>query len=181
MYRRLSASLMAVAAATALAACSDSEESEENVAESAPEQETPAAEEERPTAEDLNAILAKATDPAVPQEEKVNTVQGGETAPELFDTMAASKSESGAEFTVTEPVLPGFSPDSVITTVVFQLPGEPQQTADNVEFIHENGEWKLSQSWACTLVTNTVQPEQVPAMCTDGTVPSNDEAVNSEG
>ena len=39
--------------------------------------------------------------------------------------------------------------------------------AENVEFIYQDETWKLSQSWACTLITNTVAPEQVPQMCLD--------------
>ncbi|MFV8380517.1 hypothetical protein [Corynebacterium hindlerae] len=120
---------------------------------------------QQPTAADLNAILAKATDPGTPLEEKTQTVQNGESAPELFDTMAASKAESGADFQVVDPILPGYTPDSVLATVNFTIPEREPQTADNVEFIYEGGTWKLSQSWACTLIKNTVQPEQVPAMC----------------
>ena len=84
--------------------------------------------------------------------------------------MAASKAESGANFEVVDPVIPGYSPDSVLATVNFTVPEEPAQTAENVEFVFEEGTWKLSQSWACTLITNTVTPDQVPEMCTDGTV-----------
>ena len=120
-----------------------------------------------PTADELNAILARATDPDVPVEEKVNTVQGGETAPELFETMAASQAESGAQFQVVNPVLPGYTPDSVLASVNFILPDSEAQPAENVEFIYEDETWKLSQSWACTLITNTVAPEQVPQMCLD--------------
>ena len=110
-------------------------------------------------------VLQLSTDPNVPLEGKVSTVQGGETAPELFETMAASQAESGAQFQVVNPVLPGYTPDSVLASVNFTLPDQPAQPAENVEFIFENGEWKLSQSWACTLITNTVAPDQVPAMC----------------
>lgn len=120
-----------------------------------------------PTADELNAILARATDPNVPLEEKVNTVQGGEQAPELFDVMAASQAESGAQFQVVNPVLPGYTPDSVLASVNFILPENEAQPAENVEFIYEDDTWKLSQSWACTLITNTVAPEEVPQMCLD--------------
>ncbi|KAA8722654.1 hypothetical protein SAMN05660282_00759 [Corynebacterium spheniscorum] len=125
-----------------------------------------------PTADDLNQVLAKATDPNLPVEEKVKSVQSGETAPELFETMTASKQESGADFQVVDPVLPGYTPDSVLAKVNFTLPDRPAQAADNVEFIYQDGMWKLSQSWACTLITNTVPPEQVPAMCTEGGAPA---------
>lgn len=124
-----------------------------------------------PTAADLNAILAKATDPNVTMDEKTATVQGGETAPEIFDVMAQAQVDSGATFQVEEPVLPGYTPDSVLTTVTLNVPGQPPQVADSVEFIFEGGQWKLAQSWACTLISNTVAPEQVPAMCA-GTAPA---------
>ena len=121
-----------------------------------------------PTVADLNAVIATATDPAATVEQKILTVQGGETAPELFETMTQSKAESGANFTVVEPVLPGYTPDSVLATVNFTLPDMAPQTAENVEFVFEDGHWKLSQQWACTLIQNTVQPEQVPPMCLGG-------------
>lgn len=167
------AAIAAVCGAMTLAACSGSGESAKTSApadaaaptSASPEAGDTATAPSLPSAADLNAILAKAIDPAVPMEEKTATVQGGETAPEIFDVMTASKAESGAEFTVVDPVLPGYTPDSVLTTVKFIVPGQPEQTADSVEFIYENGTWKLSQSWACTLISNTVAPEQVPAMC----------------
>lgn len=123
---------------------------------------------ELPTAAELNGVLQRAADPEVPMEERVQTVQGGETAPELFDTMTASQQESGADFQVVDPVFPGYAANSVLTTVNFNQPDQPTQLAENVEFIYEDGNWKLSQSWACTLITNTVAPEEVPEMCQAG-------------
>ncbi|MDY3127614.1 MAG: hypothetical protein SOW59_05725 [Corynebacterium sp.] len=173
--RTLTAGLVAATCATVLTACS-AQDSDSNATSQAPAEQTvttamttTASAGTQPTATELNAVLARATDPNVPLEQKVETVQGGETAPELFDVMTASKAESGANFEVVDPVLPGFSPDSVLATVNFTLPDAEPQTAENVEFIQENGQWKLSQSWACTLITNTVTPEQVPAMCSSGT------------
>ncbi|WJZ03133.1 hypothetical protein CFREI_09275 [Corynebacterium freiburgense] len=125
----------------------------------------------QPTADDLNAVLAVATNPDASVEEKIRTVQGGEAAPELFETMTRSKQESGADFQVVPPVLPGYTPNSVLATVNFTLPDREPQVADNVEFIFEDNTWKLSQTWACTLITNTVPPEQVPPMC-HGDVPA---------
>lgn len=168
-FTKFSAALLAVSTATALAACSSDEEEQ-------PAEETTAAESsasadqaapELPTAADLNGILAKATDPNVPIEEKTGTVQGGETAPELFDTMAQSQAESGAVFEVVDPILPGPAPDSALATVNFSTPEGQDQTADSVEFVNEDGNWKLSQAWACTLITNIVPPEEVPEMCGD--------------
>lgn len=168
---KITAITAAFGAAFALAACADDGEetadtTETTVTEQAPAEAAP----EMPSAEELNLVLAQTTDADLPMEERVNTVQGGETAPELFETMTLSKEESGADFQVVTPVLPGYTDDSVLATVNFTLPERPAQVADNVEFIYEDGYWKLSQSWACTLIENTVAEDQVPQMCTDGTV-----------
>lgn len=138
----------AVAAATSEAA--------EAVAPSAPE---------TPDAAVLNAQLGTAVDPNSPISEKINAVQGGEQAPEIFETMTKSQQESGATFTVVDPILPGFTNDSVLATVEFSLPGRAPQAIDNVTFVWEDGRWKLSQDWACTLITKTVDESQVPAVC----------------
>lgn len=164
---KFGAGVMAMSAAAALAACSSSEEDAAPATTAAPassEAAAPAA--QLPTAADLNAVLAKATDPTVPVEEKTLTVQGSETAPELFETMTRSKEESGATFEVVDPVLPGPDPaNTVSATVNFTVPGQEPQTAEAVEFVQEDGHWKLQQSWACTLIVNTVTPEEVPEMC----------------
>ncbi|MDY6049573.1 MAG: hypothetical protein SPI77_03265 [Corynebacterium sp.] len=163
----LVSSAVIIAAATLAGCATDSATTASSIISSASTAATAAgsATSSLPTAEDLNAVLKKATDPAVPVEEKVTTVQGGEAVPEIFPLMTQSQQESGANFTVVPPVLPGYAPDSVLTTVSFTLPGMAPQAADNVEFVNEAGTWKLSQQWACTLVENTVTPEQVPAMC----------------
>ena len=184
IVRKFGAGFLAMSAAAALAACSSEDDSTATKTSDKPEssQESSAVAPKQPTVEELNEILAKASDPNVPTEEKVNTVQGGETAPELFDTMTQSKVESGAEFEVVDPVLPGMSPNSVLAAVQFSTPDQPDQNADNVEFIYEDGVWKLSQSWACTLITNTVTPDQVPEMCHGqggGSAPAGEE--NGEG
>ncbi|AMO92551.1 hypothetical protein AWU68_2307 [Corynebacterium simulans] len=164
-FTKLGAALMAVSAATALAACSSSDEDDKAKPSSA--EKSSSASTEIPDAAALNAILTKATDPNVPVEEKTKTVQGSEEAPELFDVMAASQAESGAVFEVVDPVLPGYSPESALATVNFSTPDGQGQTADQVEFVFENGDWKLSKNWACILVSNIVPPEQVPPMCAD--------------
>ena len=168
---KLSAAVMALGAATTLAACSSSSENGADTSSAAkPSGETSASQvvsTEMPSVEELNDILIKASDPNVPQEEKVQLVQGSETAPELFDVMSQSQAESGATFEVVAPVIPGLVPDSALATVHINTPDGQQQTADQVEFINEGGTWKLSKTWACVLVTNIVPPEEVPEMCAD--------------
>lgn len=168
---KLSAAILALGASVTLAACSSSDEDSANSSSAAkPTGETSASQvvsTEMPSVEQLNEILAKASDPNVPQEEKVQLVQGSESAPELFDVMSQSQAESGATFEVVAPVIPGLVPDSALATIHINTPDGQQQTADQVEFINDGGTWKLSQTWACVLVTNIVPPEEVPEMCAD--------------
>lgn len=167
---KITALTAALGAALALTACASEEDNgatATTTATTTTEATTSFATPALPTADELNAILSRATDPEVPLEEKVNTVENGQEAPELFDVMTASQAESGAQFQVVNPVLPGYTPDSVLASVNFILPDSEAQPAENVEFIYEDETWKLSQSWACTLITNTVAPEQVPDMCLD--------------
>nr|WP_234456546.1 hypothetical protein [Corynebacterium macginleyi] len=172
-----------MSAAAALSACSSDDEQEDTTksteSSGSASADGQSAAPALPSAADLNAILAKATDPEASQEEKTATVEGGESAPEIFDIMARSKEESGAEFAVVDPVLPGYDPQSVLTTVNFSTADGQEQTADQVEFIYQDGTWKLSKTWACTLIQNTVPPEQVPQMCADtgaGALPADEAA-----
>ncbi|MDK8700086.1 hypothetical protein QP912_02770 [Corynebacterium pseudodiphtheriticum] len=186
-FTKTSIAAATVGLALTLAACSDDADNAGTAAESTKKAEssTPAkaAPVELPTKEVLNDVLQRAADPNLPAEERVLTVEGGEEFPELFDTMAAAKMESGAEFNVVDPVLPGYTEGSALATVAYSLPEREVQPADNVEFIHQDGHWKLSREWACVLVTNTVEPEQVPAVCMDGgvEVPPNEAEVIDEG
>lgn len=171
-----------LAGALALGACSSSDDTTDTTTATSGAEQTSSSESsgmasEYPTAEELNQILAIATDPEASIDDKINTVEGSENAPELFETMTQAKVESGAEFQVVGSVLPGYDPQSeVLTTVMFTLPDRPDQEAEGVEFVNVDGNWQLSQDWACILITNTVAPEQVPAMCvgteTDAVAPA---------
>lgn len=175
-FSKLSASFLAASAAIVLAACSSGDDSASSSAAPAGGEGSPSAASPQdvtapalPAAADLNAVLALATDPNATIEQKTATVQGGESAPELFDVMAKAKADSGAEFSVVDPILPGYTPDSVLASVTMVIPGQPEQHAEDVEFVYENGTWKLSQFWTCYLIQNTVTPDQVPAMCASQT------------
>ena len=174
---KLIVAVAALGLTAGLAACSDDGESGADTSGSASNEQTSAQQAapvaELPTAEELNAVLTRATDSALPIGERVNTVQGGDTVPELFDVMAQSQQQSGANFQVVDPILPGYGPNTVLATVNFTQPEQQSaQQAEDVEFVFEDGQWKLSQEWACTLVTNTLPPEQVPPMCTAGAAPT---------
>lgn len=168
--------------ALSLTACSeDSDTTEATTAASQAASSEAAPVAEMPSAEELNAVLQRAADPNLPIAERANTVQGGETTPELFDLMTQSQQESGANFQVVNPVLPGYTANSVLATVNFTRPDAESQLAEDVEFVHEDGHWKISQSWACFLVSNTLPPEQVPEMCNSGApAPAEDPAAPAD-
>lgn len=120
---------------------------------------------ELPTVDELNGVLDRAADPNLPLEERMQTIQGGEQVPELFDVMTQSQQESGAKFQVVDPVLPDFEPNQVLASVNLTAPGEEPTLINDVNFVYEDGHWKLSQRWACNLISGTLPADQVPAMC----------------
>ena len=119
-----------------------------------------------PTAQELSDVLNRAVDPNIPTAEKTDTVVNGEQAPQLFDALTAAKQQSGATLQVVDPVLPALTPGNASATVNITLPNQPPQVISEVEFVNDNGKWKLDQRWACTLVQN-VLPDQVPPMCNE--------------
>lgn len=181
-YPKMVALIAAAAAAVSLSACSSDDEgttssSSSTTTTATSESQVPT---DLPTAAELNAVLARATDSTLPIEERVATVEGGEDAIELFDVMTQSKEESGANFEVVDPVLPDYTPDAVLATILYTLPDREPQTAENVQFIYQDGQWKLSRLWACTLIQNTVAPDQVPAICSEDTGVAVEEAAPVE-
>ncbi|EYT64349.1 hypothetical protein H483_0103960 [Dietzia sp. UCD-THP] len=114
-----------------------------------------------PTAEELTQLLARASDPAVPVEEKVDLVEGGAEAPELFDQIAALKAEQGADVIITGAA-EGDIPGTLIANAVIIQPGQEDINVQ-AQFIQQGGQWQLQQSFACALITNAgLEP---PATC----------------
>ncbi|MCP1386703.1 hypothetical protein M5J20_00610 [Corynebacterium sp. TA-R-1] len=170
MYaRKIAAATVMLGLGVGIAACSGGEGTETTTS-SAATSEAPAATAaapvaEMPSASELNGVIQRAADPNLPLEERMLTVQGGQQVPELFDVMTQSQLESGATFQVVDPVLPGFEPYQVLAAVNLVQPGAEPTLINDVTFVHEEGHWKLSQQWACNLISSTLPPEQVPAMC----------------
>lgn len=117
-----------------------------------------------PTAAELNDVLLLAINTDAPIEDRMNTVQGGQAFPELFDVIAQARTDSGAELQVVDPVIPGETADTVMATVNIILPDQEPQMAENTSFVNEDGQWKLAQSWACLLIQN-LAPDSVPEAC----------------
>ncbi|MGL4306936.1 MAG: hypothetical protein ACRCSF_12390 [Mycobacteriaceae bacterium] len=101
-----------------------------------------------PTAEQLNAYLVKALDPAVPAAEKTVLVQGSEADPALFDQLIAGTQNNKVTAKVIDPVLV----DGTTATAAIELTLDGQLNQANAEFVYENGTWKLSNVWACSLL-----------------------------
>lgn len=161
---RCLAVVAAVSAGLSLAACSSDDDSNDSSADAT----TTAAATPNvalPTAAELSDILNRTVDENIPADQKVDTVQGGEQATELFDVMTQSKKDTGATVEVVDPVLPGILPDTVTATVNFIVPNmDKPMTYSGVEFLKENDVWKLTREWACTLIQN-VAPDKVPPLC----------------
>lgn len=169
MYARKTAAALTLGLALGIAACSGGEGTETTTSaattSAAPAETQAAPVAEMPSAAELNGVIQRAADPNLPIEERMLTVQGGQNVPELFDVMSQSQLESGATFQVVDPVLPGFEPNQVLAAVNLVQPGADPTLINDVTFVNEEGHWKLSQQWACNLISSTLPPEQVPAMC----------------
>lgn len=159
---KILATVTALGAGLSLAACSsDDDNSDDN-----PTAESTTQAAALPTSAELSEILNRAVDPNVPSDQKADTVQGGEQALELFDIMTDSKRDSGADFQIIDPVLPGVLPETVSVSMNLIIPDREPQPVNGVEFVKEGDQWKLSTAWACTLIQN-VAPDKVPPLCAD--------------
>ncbi|MFE3546692.1 hypothetical protein ACFXK0_27335 [Nocardia sp. NPDC059177] len=105
-----------------------------------------------PTVEELNEQLTTALDPSVPNEEKLDFVQGGEADPELPNRLAQAAQDAGVQVQVTEVTSFG---DSVNAKADFTING--QTNVVDVPFVAEDGKWKVQKTWACTMLTNLGQ------------------------
>ncbi|OLT51436.1 hypothetical protein BJF89_06840 [Corynebacterium sp. CNJ-954] len=159
---RAIAAAVVLTAGLSATACSSDDADDNTAAETTAEQTTEQT--PLPTAQELGEILDRAVAPDVAAEEKADTVENGEQAVELFDVMIQSQQESGATFEVVDPILPGVTPQEVTATMNLIQPDAEPVRMDGVKFVNDNGQWKLSQEWACTLVSN-VAPDQVPDTC----------------
>lgn len=170
VFARATAISAVLAAGLTLSACGNDDDSSDKASSASSSQASSgaessgAAQDETPTVQELAGVLNRAVDPNVPTDQKVDTVVNGDKAPELFDALTKSRTESNATLEVVEPVLPSLNPGNVNATVNLTVPGQEPHVVSDVEFVNEDGKWKLDQGWACTLVEN-VLPDQVPPMC----------------
>ena len=175
---RTIAAALAVSAALVVTACSSDEEEDAPTSSATSAPATTQAQDALPTAAELGDLLDRALDPALPVEEKAGTVQDGAEAGELFDQMTRAAQDSGATFAVVDPVLPGNTPEIALATATLTLPEQEPITVDNAEFVKQDGEWKISRAWACTLVGQVSEggEEGLPVFCGGDPAPAPEEA-----
>ncbi|WP_225727324.1 MULTISPECIES: hypothetical protein [unclassified Nocardia] len=102
-----------------------------------------------PTAADLNAELKRALDPAVPNSEKLDMVQGAQADPDLPNKFAEAYKQTNAQAEVTKVTPFG---DTLDAQVKFTVNG--QENTGDITFVAENGKWKVAQSWVCAGLKN---------------------------
>ncbi|GGK65891.1 hypothetical protein [Nocardia camponoti] len=105
-----------------------------------------------PTVDQLNQQLNMALDPSVPNEEKLDFVQGGGADPELPNRLAQAAKDANVQVQVTEVTSFG---DSVNAKANFTVNG--QTNVVDVPFVAEDGKWKVQKAWACTMLQNLGQ------------------------
>jgi len=148
-FRKMTIAGVAIAAALTMSACSDDSSSTERT--TVQQTTTSVAAEPTvapPTVDELNAALAKAFDESVPLDQKVALVQGAEADPELINQVVKAAKDAGATITVVDVTPTG--DDTVTAGVNLVING--QTNPGTVEFVAENGVWKMSKTYACNLV-----------------------------
>ncbi|MBF6212847.1 hypothetical protein IU433_20635 [Nocardia puris] len=101
-----------------------------------------------PSVADLNAQLQRALDPAVPNEEKLDMVQGVEADPELPGRLAQAYTDTGATIEVTDVTAYGNVVNAKAKVVL-----NGQENIVDVPFVAEDGKWKVQKDWACQMLT----------------------------
>ncbi|MGX1772589.1 hypothetical protein ACWIGW_10775 [Nocardia brasiliensis] len=109
-----------------------------------------------PTADELNALLQRALDPAVPSAEKLELVQGIEADPDLPNRLAQAYKDANAKAEVVGVTAFG---ESVSAQAKFTI-GDQTNMVD-VPFVADGGKWKVQKTWACQALTTLGQ--QSPA------------------
>lgn len=161
--RRMGMVVIAVAAATSLTACVSSVPPEVEASRSAAMSSLKRPAVPEPTLKQLQGLLDRALDPAVPTSEKRDTVEGAQSAPELFDKITQAKQEAQATITLSGQIIP-IDPTTRTVHAEMTIPGQPAQSGE-VKFVYDKKQWKISKSYVCTTIS-LLMPDDVPATCT---------------
>ncbi|WP_425415092.1 hypothetical protein [Rhodococcus phenolicus] len=150
--RKITVATVALAAALTMSACSSDEGDSTTTTAKTTTATTTTAETAAyppvPTVEDLNAMLAKAFDETVPADQKTDLVEGSAADPGLIDQVAAAAKQAGAQVTVLDV---NDNENGTATAGIETKIGD-QVATGTVDFVAEDGVWKLSKNSACGIV-----------------------------
>lgn len=120
-----------------------------------------------PTAADLQNVLDTALDPAVPTAEKVDLIQGGADDPAVWDELAKKFAETqGVTYSISTAAGSIAMIDDCNASAILslQLGADSQPSQTPIDFVAEDGVWKLSRTHACQLVaTMAIQTTLCPS------------------
>ncbi|WP_092800852.1 hypothetical protein [Rhodococcus globerulus] len=151
--RNMTVAAVAIAAALTMTACSSEEAEPTKTTTSAKATTTtPEVTIALPTAAELNAKIATALDESVPSSEKVKFVEGADADPELINQVAAAAKAAGAQVEVVDPVTDSGS-DTATAPLAIVINGQPLAGGMNAVFVNLDGEWALSKTTACQIVS----------------------------
>ncbi|WP_230589953.1 MULTISPECIES: hypothetical protein [Rhodococcus] len=143
---------VAIAAALTMTACSSEEADPAPKTTTSAKATTTTVEVALPTAAELNAKIATALDESVPSSEKVKFVEGADADPELINQVAAAAKAAGAQVEVVDPVTDSGS-DTATAPLAIVINGQPLAGGMNAVFVNLDGEWALSKTTACQIVS----------------------------
>jgi hypothetical protein len=149
--RKITVATVALAAALTMSACSSDEgDSTTTTAKTTTTTTTTAAAAYPPvpTVQGLNDMLAQAFDETVPADQKTNLVEGAAADPALIDQVAAAAKQAGAQVTVLDV---NDNENGTATAGIETKIGD-QVATGTVDFVAEDGVWKLSKNSACGIV-----------------------------
>lgn len=168
--KALVGSVMLVGFVAPLAACGDDDPKPVPVASNPTESSTasdPTADPNvAPTKLDLQAMLDKALDPNIPAAEKTDLVQGAQNDAALFDTLVQLRAENPTIAWTISDVITLQGPGQAKADATITL--DTTDTPVTVDFIFEDGKWKVSQSYACQMIAQAGTIEGAPSITAQG-------------
>ena len=108
-----------------------------------------------PDAISLNVDLQEALDPTIAARTKTLRVEGDETDPELITQVANAFAE--AQQTVQVDRVTDLGGGRLAATVTVAL-ADGHKTPSVIAFVADDGEWKISQGWACYITSAQATP-----------------------
>ncbi|QLY33638.1 hypothetical protein [Nocardia huaxiensis] len=151
---RIAVATLAIVTALGLSACGEGDKKEtkpkattsKTTAATAPQGNLPAV----PTAADLNAELQKALDPNVPNDQKLDMMQGVSADPTLPQRLTEAYQQNNATITVTGVTDLGNGTITADADASING-GQPQKMV--VPFVAEDGKWKVQKEWICNTLS----------------------------